>query len=726
MSNDSLPPLSSPSSEPTVLDLFKSFFQDRERFWAILQVLSASEETPSSEEEQTLVLASSEPIPQLQVAEQPTTTGGPFPWRSVLAIVLALFAQASLEPPGRKVALASGFYAIALGLLLWASWKGEWQLPALSPSSRAQVTIPKVPMLPLLLSTALALAAFLEFKNNLFTPLNLTLWGLSLFFFFLALWENPLSLTSLWQRLREFLQRPAWQINLTRWGVLVLLVAATVTFFRLYRIDAVPAEPFSDHAEKILDVYDITQGQTHIFFPRNTGREAIQMYWTLLIAKVFGTGLSFLSLKLGTALLGLLTLPYMYWLGKEWGSSRLGLLAMFLFGIAYWPNVISRIGLRFPLYPLFVAPTLLYLTRGLRTRQLNDFLLSGLFLGLGLHGYSPFRIMPFVVVAAFGVYWLHPQAVGTRRQAVSWLLIIAWTSLLVFLPLLRYALEHPDIYSYRAFSRLGSIEQPLPAPAWQIFLNNFWRGLQMFHWDDGEIWVNSIPHRPALDVVTAVLFLFGVVLLLLRYARQREWRDLFLLISIPLLQLPSTLSLAFPGENPALNRAAGAAVVVTLIAALALDGLIAAFASGQKRGWAALVVGFLLFTALNQNYDLVFHQFDQQYREGAWNTSEMGKVIQQFGQMYGQTDSLWIIPYPYWVDTRLPGIWAGIPNRDFAIFRENLPETLSTPYPKLFIYRPDDVESEAALRALYPQGTISRYHSAYANKDFMMYFVPAE
>lgn len=728
MSNDSLSPLPPQPSEPTVLDLFKSFFQDRERFWAILQVLSASEETSPTEREQILAPTSREPIPATapQVEEQPATAGGPFPWRSVLAIVLALYAQASLEPPGRKVALALGFYLIALALLLWAYWKKEWQLPALRPSSLLPVTLPNVPMLPLLLSTVLALAAFLEFKNNLFTPLNLTLWGLSLIFFFLALWENRPTLASLWRRLQEFSRRPAWQINITRWGVLVLLVAAIVTFFRLYRIDAIPAEPFSDHAEKILDVYDITQGQTHIFFPRNTGREAIQMYWTLLIAKVFGTGLSFLSLKLGTALLGLLTLPYMYWLGKEWGSSRLGLLAMFLFGMAYWPNVISRIGLRFPLYPLFVAPTLLYLTRGLRTRQLNDFLLSGLFLGLGLHGYSPFRIMPFVVLAAFGVYWLHPQSVGARRQAVTWLLIVAWTSLLVFLPLLRYALEHPDIYSYRAFSRLGNSEQPLPGPAWQIFLSNVWRGLQMFHWDNGEIWVNSIPHRPALDVVTAVFFLFGALLLLVRYARQRDWRDLFLLMSIPLLQLPSTLSLAFPNENPALNRAGGAAVAVILVAALALDGLIATFEFGQRRGWAALLVGFLLFTALNQNYDLVFHQFDQQYRDGAWNTSEMGKVIQQFGQTYGQTDTIWIIPYPYWVDTRLPGVWAGIPNRDFAIFRENLPETLSQPFPKMFIYHPADVESEAALRALYPQGTISRYHSAYANKDFMMYFVPSE
>jgi 4-amino-4-deoxy-L-arabinose transferase-like glycosyltransferase len=180
------------------------------------------------------------------------------------------------------------------------------------------------------------------------------------------------------------------------WNGIILAVLGLSIFFRLYQLDAIPVEPFSDQAEKILDVYEISQGQTKIFFERNTGREAFQMYWTLLVVNIFGTGFSFYSLKLGTALLGILTLPFMYLLGKEFGNKRVALFALFLFGIAYWPNVISRIGLRFPLYPLFLAPTLLFLVRGLRTRNRNDFILCGIFLGLGLHGYSPFRIVPLL------------------------------------------------------------------------------------------------------------------------------------------------------------------------------------------------------------------------------------------------------------------------------------------------------------------------------------------
>ena len=225
----------------------------------------------------------------------------------------------------------------------------------------------------------------------------------------------------------------------------------------------------------------------------------------------------------------------------------MGFFAFLLTGIAYWPNVISRVGLRFPLYPLFAAPTLLFLIRGLRSHNRNDFILSGIFLGAGLHGYSPMRIVPIVVVAAFVVYWFHSQSKSVRGNLFIWLAILAIVSMFVFLPLMRYWIDNPDIFGFRAMTRLTGEENPITQPIWQIFASNVWNALKMFNIDDGDIWVNSVTHRPALDVISAALFLIGVVLVLVRYIRKRHWLDLFLLVSIPLLQLPSTLSLAFPG-----------------------------------------------------------------------------------------------------------------------------------------------------------------------------------
>jgi hypothetical protein len=284
----------------------------------------------------------------------------------------------------------------------------------------------------------------------------------------------------------------------------------------------------------------------------------------------------------------------------------------------------------------------------------------------------------------------------------------------------------------------------------------------MFNWDNGGIWVHSIPGRPALDVVSGALFLVGVVLVIVRYIRQHQWTDLFLLLSIPLLLMPSILSLAFPIENPSLNRTCGAIVPVFLLVGLAIDGLLTglgrASASASTAGTgepvasspkgegsgenepgdgiqpgrgrpvlAFLVLAGLLFISFAQNYDLVFRQYYGQYRASAWNTSEMGLVLKQFTLSQGAAENAWIVPYPFWVDTRLPPMWAGIPQRgDMALRPEHLADTLSITQTKLFIVKPIDLQTMESLRELYPQGTINVYKSSRGeNWNFYIFVVPA-
>jgi len=730
--------------EPSILDYLKSKLKFRELEQKVGlnaqgPVLPQSVEGESPEMQPDTPAMAGKP-------REKTVQPNRWPWRSLLALFFALLGQRAFEPsPNRTVTAGMVLYGFGFAWLLLACLRKEWTLTPY-PETRTSSDTLRVRRLPLILGMLLSVAAFLTLGNNLFTLVNVTLWVLAIMFFVWAFWLPLENQPPFWLRVKAFVSRDSWQFKVTRWTLLVLGVAAIVVFFRVYNIAGVPSEPFSDHAEKIQDVYDVSQGQTHIFFPRNTGREAIQMYLTLVVSWILSTGLSFLSLKIGTVFCGLATLPYMYLLGKEFGGKRLALLTVFFAGIAYWPNVISRAGLRFPLASLFVAPTLFYLLRGLRTRSRNDFIVSGLFLGFGLHGYSPFRIMPFVVVIAVGLYLLHAQSKGIRKQAIVWLSILGLISLIVFLPLARYWLDNPQSFSYRAFSRLGSIESPLPAPAWQLFLSNAWNALKMFNWDDGEIWVHSVPYRPALDVVSGALLLIGVVLVLIRYIRQRHWQDLFLLLAVPLLQLPSILSLAFPGENPALNRAAGAMLPTFLIVAVALDGLLAGigrhfepsasapqgkvFKKSHLTGTALTWVLVLVLAGWSsyQNFDLVFNQFAGQYSAGTWNSSELGAVIKYFGLTYGSTDNAWIIPYPYWVDTRLPGIWAGIPNRDFAVWPEDLATTTAVSGPKLFIVNMQDIAATDQLNALYPDGEWSRFISktGLEGKDFMIFFVPKE
>lgn len=703
MQNDT----NSPEKEPTVLDLYKSVTKDWASFFNFIQ--SVWDARRREEFNQALAYEASQQVIIEEVVEP--ARANTFPWRAVLGLVLALLAQAVVEPPLRLGMISVVLYIAAFGVAIWSYRSNEWHLPAMPAMWRINDPL-TMRLVPLALAVIVAVIAFLNFESGMFSALNVSLWLISIALLVYSLWVPA-------PKVQREPQPIRWW-----WVGLVLALFSITVFFRLTQLDAVPVEPFSDHAEKILDVYEITQGKPMVFFERNTGREAFQMYWTLFVLNIFNTGFTFYSLKLGTVILGILTIPFIYMLGKEVGNERVALFALFLFGVASWPNIISRIGLRFPLYPLFAAPTLLFLLRGLRTHNRNDFILAGIFLGLGLHGYSPFRIVPILVVIAFGIYYLHASSKEDRQQAIFWLLLIVIVSVFVFSPLLRYWVGHPEQFGYRAFTRLSSVETPLPGPAWQIFLSNMYKGLLMFNWDDGEIQTHSVLHRPALDLFTAALFLLGVFFLIVRYIRQRDWRDMFLLVSIPVLILPSVLSLAFPNENPAMNRAGGASVVVFVIGALALDGLVSSFGSEMKRKVIAYsMVGILFLGIAGSNYDLVFNQFGPAFAAVNWNSSEMGKVIKDFENKHGQTDTVWIVPYPYWVDTRLPGSWAGIPNRDFAMWQDRLADSLAYPAPKLFIYWNADTETERILKELYPDGQVNRYTSAFPGKDFFIFLV---
>jgi 4-amino-4-deoxy-L-arabinose transferase-like glycosyltransferase len=176
-------------------------------------------------------------------------------------------------------------------------------------------------------------------------------------------------------------------------------------------------------------------------------------------------------------------LPYLYYLGKEVGNKRIGLFAVLFLGIASWPNIISRVGLRFELYPFFLAPTLYYLLHGLRVQRRNDFILAGLFLGLGLHGYTPFRIVPVVIVVAVGIY-CSIKSKGKSGQAVTCLAVLALL-LLLFSALLDISLKTSTVL-LRALSRLDPSRDPCPIHGLKYY-HEFWNALRMFKRDDGGI-----------------------------------------------------------------------------------------------------------------------------------------------------------------------------------------------------------------------------------------------
>ncbi len=250
----------------------------------------------------------------------------------------------------------------------------------------------------------------------------------------------------------------------------------------------------------------------------------------------------------------------------------------------------------------------------------------------------------------------------------------------------------------------------------------------MFFWENGTIWVHSLPNRPALEVVSAAFYFAGIVGLSIRYIKEHHWQDLFLLVSIPILLLPSILSLAYPAENPNLNCTAGAMVPVFVVIGLSFETFARTIFSklrGRVGRIATLITVLVLaIWSVVNNYDLVFNQYNRNYLASSWNASEIGRTAVDFIESFGSPQTVYVIGYPHWVDSRIVAIQSGFTGLDFAIFTEEIPATVKNPEAKMFFLTVNDEEDFTLLQETYPSGVYWRVDSELENKDFMVFFVP--
>ncbi len=249
----------------------------------------------------------------------------------------------------------------------------------------------------------------------------------------------------------------------------------------------------------------------------------------------------------------------------------------------------------------------------------------------------------------------------------------------------------------------------------------------MFQWDNGQIWVHSVPGRPALGSDFSSNVESGSDLAGDPIYKKTPLDRPGLAVVDPFVNAAFYLSLAFPDENPSLNRTGGAIIPVFIIIAIAIQNLVTNINSnipGRTGKWISTgIVLVLAGFSMQTNARLVFVDYYQQFRSRAWNSSEIGAVIKQFSDTFGDEDHAWVVPYPHWVDTRLVGIHAVDQVRDFALWQTDIPGTEMAAAPKLYIYKPDDEETYQILRDLYPDGIIARFESEVDGRDFMLYYV---
>ena len=474
-------------------------------------------------------------------------------WQSALLVLplpLAIWAQWALS--AERLALDGVvLFAVAIGLFLLFVAPAQ-QLRVHSEDDKAgsprALRWSRV-RAPLAFAVACAVLTWLLSEGNRFRTETLLFWGLAVGFYVIALWERaPTAFSSPMARFPR-LSRDTVAISWSAFGL--LLMVAVAAFFRFYQIGSVPAEMTSDHAEKLLDIRDVMMGEHRIFFPRNTGREPLQFY--MAVPFVWLVGLNHLALKLVSATVSLATIPVVYLIGREMSGARFGLLAAALLAISSWDVTIGRVGLRFPFYPFFTALSFYFLLRAMKSGRRNDYLLCGITTGIGLYGYSPFRVMLVIIAASLMV-----KATFELRSGLRGILPIVEGGVLslgaiavVLTPLAQFVSEDPEAFWSRAATRLGDGETLAGTDTFQVPIGEYQRRAADVQLERGRGLGQHCAVRP-----NPGLRHWRIVCPWSRVGRPRygtvRGEGAGLPSAGPGLasMLPSVLSIAFPGRKP--------------------------------------------------------------------------------------------------------------------------------------------------------------------------------
>jgi hypothetical protein len=352
--------------------------------------------------------------------------------------------------------------------------------------------------------------------------------------------------------------RPTW------WTLLPWLLFAGALVPRLWDVADLPWGIWYDDAVAAVEIRRVVQSGVFTPVINTFGRDVAGFYYVMaLLWPVFGD--TAFAMRAGSAILSALTVPVVYLLGRELYGWRVGLVAAVLLAVLRWH--LNRLGYNPVSLPLCAALAVWLLARGVRRRTWRDLFWAGLALGVGMHAYTAFRVMPAVLlgglVLAFVLGRWRPGEIVRGATAYG------AAALLVALPVLVFAIQDPGAYNARTAQTFILASSASDAEKLGQIWGNVQRHLLMFSVQGDLNGRHNLPGAPMLDTLTAGLVALGLGWVLLRLL---TWRSLVLLAWAGAALTTAIVTLAY--EAPHSIRSIGVVPVVALFGALGLVSLL--------------------------------------------------------------------------------------------------------------------------------------------------------
>ena len=311
-------------------------------------------------------------------------------------------------------------------------------------------------------------------------------------------------------------------------------------------------------------------------------------------------GMSYVGIKMASVVPGILAVGLLCLLVKRLWGVRAGLAAAFFLAVSSWQITLSRWGWDEVLLTALQIPVFVFLWRGIRTRRVFDFALSGVFLGLCLYTYIASRIIVFFVFFYLVLeILLKPGFFKKNKPGLVYFLIFL---IMVSLPLGIYYINHPTAF----FARMKDVSiftEVRTSGRLSPLFHNIIRHVFMFHYYSDP----NIRHHvsePLLDIVSGIFMIAGLYFALKGIKKSKN-RFLILWIICGLLGGIFSAS----KEAPQTYRTGISGPAVFALCGLGFAGsfrILKRMAGGKRLRLANPIAGLVLILCLGINFHRYF------------------------------------------------------------------------------------------------------------------------
>jgi hypothetical protein len=271
------------------------------------------------------------------------------------------------------------------------------------------------------------------------------------------------------------------------------------------------------------------------------------------------------ALRLLSAFSGALTVALVFFVGRSMFGNLGGVLsALFLTGLHLHLHF-SRIGLNNIWDGFFITMVVGCLWIGWQHDKRSAYLVAGFGLGLSQYFYTSSRVLVLIIPL-----WLLTAGLSDHkrfRKAIPNLLLMFWTTLIVFLPLGWYFLKNPNelLAPMNRVTIMGEwmtqTMQQTGQTQTTIILKQIWQGIRGYVDLPLRMWYE--PGVPALRGFPSILFLLGIMFMLLHPKDSRNQIIVFWLCGI-------TLAVGMSESTPAAQRFVAATPAIALLVGFGL------------------------------------------------------------------------------------------------------------------------------------------------------------